>query len=450
MPIIGQVPEGNHCIDQHVFFPSIYSAHTDCVVMEDRETTEVFLHQVTESMKNVTGQMSLLQLTKANYENWNIQMKDLLESQDAWEIAGAATSKEAWDILGKVFKGADRVKQLRLQTLRGELESMKMESESVSDYIMRVQAVVNQLIRNDEALTDMRVMEKILRSLTDNFENVVCAIEESKDLTMLTVDELAGSIEAHEQHKKKNNEENFKPRRQSKTKRYSIFKIFEVECMVVEVVEMVAVVKAVVMKSTIRRKDNQANQIGVIEDAVDEETINQTIPTSSATSVASGRNNNLALEDEANEDFLLMAQNEVNFNNDTLWRCIKSGGQRSRYNLLLIKEWLDRVNPRCLLRTRPQDQYFEYGATRGEMLPDTFERPGTTLEGQALVSGCSSRDRHKSDVQTEFKKSARKMFASQLRRQGIVVVSPLWSLISWWSKRVSKEEHAARATGYGL
>jgi gag-polypeptide of LTR copia-type len=103
-----------------------------------------------------------------------------------------------------MFKGADRVKQVRLQTLRGELESMKMkESESVSDYITRVQAVVNQLIHNGEALTDARVVENILRSLTDNFENVVCTIEESKDLAKLTVDELVGSLVAHEQCKRK-------------------------------------------------------------------------------------------------------------------------------------------------------------------------------------------------------------------------------------------------------
>jgi hypothetical protein len=38
------------------------------------------------------------------------------------KIANANTSKEAWDILEKVFKGADRVKQVRLQTLRGEFE----------------------------------------------------------------------------------------------------------------------------------------------------------------------------------------------------------------------------------------------------------------------------------------------------------------------------------------
>jgi gag-polypeptide of LTR copia-type len=76
------------------------------------------------------------------------------------KIAGATTSKEAWDILQKMFKGADQVKQVRLQTLHGELESMKMkESESVSDYITRVQIVVNQLIRNGEALTDARVVE---------------------------------------------------------------------------------------------------------------------------------------------------------------------------------------------------------------------------------------------------------------------------------------------------
>jgi gag-polypeptide of LTR copia-type len=124
--------------------------------------------------------------------------------ESGFEKITDTTSKEAWDILEKVFKGADRVKHVCLQTLCGELESMKMkESESVSDYITRVQAVMNQLIRNDEALTNARIVEKILRSLTDNFENVVCAIEESKDLAKLTVDELVGSLEAHEKCKRK-------------------------------------------------------------------------------------------------------------------------------------------------------------------------------------------------------------------------------------------------------
>jgi hypothetical protein len=109
------------------------------------------------------------------------------------------------------------MKQVRLQTLRGELERMHMkESETVSDYITRVQTVVNQLTRNGETVTDARVVEKILRSLTDKFENIVCAIEESKDLSKLSVEELAGSLEAHEQRKMKKKEEAVEEAHQTK------------------------------------------------------------------------------------------------------------------------------------------------------------------------------------------------------------------------------------------
>ena len=36
------------------------------------------------------------------------------------KIVGSTTLKEAWDRLEKAFRGEDRVKQVRLQTLRGE------------------------------------------------------------------------------------------------------------------------------------------------------------------------------------------------------------------------------------------------------------------------------------------------------------------------------------------
>jgi len=67
--------------------------------------------------------------------------------------------------------------------------------------------VVNKLSQNGESLLSNRVVEKILRSLTDNFENIVCAIEESKDLSTLTVEELADSLETYEQRRKKKKEE---------------------------------------------------------------------------------------------------------------------------------------------------------------------------------------------------------------------------------------------------
>jgi len=52
------------------------------------------------------------------------------------------------------------------------------DSEDVSSYITCVQTIANKLKRNGETLTNARVVEKNFRSLIDDFENVVCAIEE--------------------------------------------------------------------------------------------------------------------------------------------------------------------------------------------------------------------------------------------------------------------------------
>jgi len=81
------------------------------------------------------------------------------------------------------------------------------DSGDASSYITRVQRVANKLKHNEETLTDTRIMEKILRSLTDDltddFENVVCTIEESRNLGEMTIDNLLGSLKAHEQRKTK-------------------------------------------------------------------------------------------------------------------------------------------------------------------------------------------------------------------------------------------------------
>ena len=118
-------------------------------------------------------------LLKDNYESWSIQMKALFGSQKLWElifdgfkeptpeveaaytaeekkvlkeqrkkdskahfllyqgfdestcerVAEEMMSKEEWEILTTIYKGVKRVKRIRLQTLRGDLEATQMKDE---------------------------------------------------------------------------------------------------------------------------------------------------------------------------------------------------------------------------------------------------------------------------------------------------------------------------------
>ncbi|XP_022004485.1 uncharacterized protein LOC110902055 [Helianthus annuus] len=114
-------------------------------------------------------------------------------------IATCKTSKDAWEVLHKAYRGEHRVKTVRLQTLRCEFDNLRMkESETIEDYVNRTTIIVNQLRMNEERIDEQRVIEKILRSLTRKYESVVVAIEESKDLNTISTEELLGILQSHE------------------------------------------------------------------------------------------------------------------------------------------------------------------------------------------------------------------------------------------------------------
>jgi hypothetical protein len=122
-----------------------------------------------------------------------------MEESILTHITGAANAHQAWKILETTYKGIDRVKTVRLQNLRRDFENLKMkDSESVDQFLTRVTGITNQFQSYNEALDMKTIVEKVLRPLTKKYAMIVIAIEESKDLTQLTLDELTGSLLSHE------------------------------------------------------------------------------------------------------------------------------------------------------------------------------------------------------------------------------------------------------------
>ena len=88
---------------------------------------------------------------------------------------------------------------VRLQTLHLQFESLKMkELETVDHFITRVSGIVTQFQTYGEPLEQNILVKKIIRCLTKKFVMVVTGIEETKDLSKFTLEELTGSLRSHE------------------------------------------------------------------------------------------------------------------------------------------------------------------------------------------------------------------------------------------------------------
>ncbi|XP_073222329.1 uncharacterized protein [Cicer arietinum] len=123
-----------------------------------------------------------------------------VDSDNFKKVGDCDSAKTAWGILEKAYAGADKAKVVRLQTHKRQFELLQMEDkETINDYVTRVTRLGNQMKSCGEVVSEQNFVSKVLRSLTPRFDNIVVAIEESKDLKTMTKDELQSSLEAHEQ-----------------------------------------------------------------------------------------------------------------------------------------------------------------------------------------------------------------------------------------------------------
>ncbi|KAF2284334.1 hypothetical protein GH714_020614 [Hevea brasiliensis] len=121
--------------------------------------------------------------------------------EDTWLQLGAKkTAKEAWNMLKIKNQGAEKVKEVRTQTLWREFEALGMsDSETIDDFSGKLTIIVNKLRSLGNIVEDEKVIKKLLRSSSSKFLQIVSAIEEFSDLKTKSVEEVIGSLKAHEE-----------------------------------------------------------------------------------------------------------------------------------------------------------------------------------------------------------------------------------------------------------
>eukprot|EP00253_Pinus_taeda_P002679 PITA_02679 len=121
------------------------------------------------------------------------------------ETSQASTSKSYLDAARRSEQKPSRnhqVKRAKLQTIRIQYENLKMyNDESVANYFLHVDEIVNCMKNLGEEIKEAVVVEKVLRSLSSRFESKVSAIEEKENLQNLKMSQLHGILTAYEMRK---------------------------------------------------------------------------------------------------------------------------------------------------------------------------------------------------------------------------------------------------------
>jgi hypothetical protein len=112
------------------------------------------------------------------------------------------SAKGIWDYLKKEYQGNERTKNMQVLNLIREFEMQKMkESENIKDYADRLLSIINKVrFLGKEFFNDI-IVQKILVTMPKKYESKISSLEESKDLTSISLGELTNALQAQEQRR---------------------------------------------------------------------------------------------------------------------------------------------------------------------------------------------------------------------------------------------------------
>nr|XP_048332975.1 uncharacterized protein LOC125423310 [Ziziphus jujuba var. spinosa] len=112
------------------------------------------------------------------------------------------TANEIWDFLKQEYEGNERVRGMQVLNLIRELEVQKMrESETIKEYFDRLLSIANKVRLLGTDFFNSRIVQKILVTIPEKFEATISSLENSKDLSSITLAELLNALQAQEQRR---------------------------------------------------------------------------------------------------------------------------------------------------------------------------------------------------------------------------------------------------------
>ncbi|GJT35264.1 zf-CCHC domain-containing protein [Tanacetum coccineum] len=109
------------------------------------------------------------------------------------------TVKEIWKTLLITHQGNSQVKDNKIDLLVQQYEQFIIsEDESIDSAFARFNTIITSLKALDDGYSSNNYVRKFLRALHPKWRAKVTEIEESKDLTSLSLDELIGNLKVHE------------------------------------------------------------------------------------------------------------------------------------------------------------------------------------------------------------------------------------------------------------
>ncbi|GKB21678.1 zf-CCHC domain-containing protein [Tanacetum coccineum] len=110
------------------------------------------------------------------------------------------TAKEIWDTLLITHQSNSQVKDNKIDLLVQQYEQFTiLEEESIDNAFARFNTIITSLKALDEGFSSKNYVRKFLRALHPKWRAKVTAIEESKNLTSLSLDQLIGNLKVYEE-----------------------------------------------------------------------------------------------------------------------------------------------------------------------------------------------------------------------------------------------------------